>query len=175
MTVSFARLTYASVAAALAVAMTGCSSDDPATSSSNRGGDEASGETTVENVFIAPAYTLACVLQVDAPAQLTFTATNQSSSETEVLTSISSPAAETITIQTANDNLDIAPESRIAVGQPVENIDNPDAPDEPVFAVMEGLTDAIQPGLSVPVTFTFERAGDLTLDVAVDACATQTN
>ena len=38
---------------------------------------------------------------------------------------------------------------------------------------MFGLDDSAEPGTSIPVTFTFERAGDITLQVAVDACPNQ--
>lgn len=172
---SIAMTRYAASAAmALALGVsTACSSDDPEPDSTNRGGGETDGQTSVENVFIAPAYAIDCSLQVDAPAQLSFTAVNDSSTEAETLSEITSPAAERVEIDAPAGALEIAPESSIAAGQPVENVEDADAPDRPFRSFMFGLDDSAEPGKSIPVTFTFERAGDITLQVAVDACPNQ--
>lgn len=154
---------------------TACGADDPDPGSSNRGGGQDSGQTSVENVFIAPAYAIDCTLQVDAPAQLSFTAVNDSSSEDETLSEVSTPAASRVEIVAPPQALTIAPGSSIAAGQPVENVEDVDAPDQPFRAFMFGLNDSAEPGKSIPVTFTFERAGDITLQVAVDGCPTQSN
>ncbi len=154
---------------------TACGADDPETGSSSRGGGATSGETSVANVFIAPAYAIDCALQVDAPAQLSFTATNNSSTEEESLSEISSPAASRVEIAAPAQALTISPESSIAAGQPVENVQDADAPDQPFSVFMVDLDPGIEPGRSVPVTFTFERAGEITLPVAVDGCPTQSN
>ncbi len=175
MNVNFVRLSSASIVAASAVVLVGCGGDEPNINSSNRGANDGNGETTIENAFIAPAYTLSCVLQVDAPAQLSFTATNSGSLETETLLSISTPAAESVTIEAPDGALEIKPKQSIAAGQPVENVGDPAGPDLPFFAVMRGLSEEIQPGKSVSVTFSFDRGGDLTFNVPVDACPTQGN
>jgi len=176
MSVSFTRLSLLTCVAALSVALVGCGdNEDNDLDSSNRGGDGVAGETSIENAFIIPAYLGSCVLQVDAPAPLTFTVTNNNELETERLLDISTPAAETVTLTGPDGGLEIAPQARVAVCQPVENINQPDAPDQPYLAVLEGLTDDVEPGKSVPVTFTFARAGELTFNVGVDACPTQVN
>ncbi|MDV8003057.1 hypothetical protein [Rhodococcus sp. IEGM 1408] len=166
----------ASAAMVLALGASGaCASDNEEMASSNRGGGEQDGQTSVENVFIVPAYMISCELQVDAPAQLSFTAINGSATEEETLSMISTPAASSVEIDAPPEALTIAPEASIAAGQPVENLDEPTAPDQPFSAFLVGLDDGVVPGTSVPVTFTFERAGDITLNVAVDACPNQAN
>jgi copper(I)-binding protein len=158
-------------AAALAVAIVaGCSTDDADSESSNRGGGESSGQTSVNNAFIVPAYTLSCVLQVDAPAQLTFTAVNGSTTESETLSDISTPAASTVSIDASKAQLEIAPGTSIAAGQPVQNLEESTAPDEPFTVTLQGLEQGVEPGKSFPVTFAFEREGDITFNVAVEAC-----
>lgn len=175
MTVSFARLSSVTFVAALSVGLAGCGDTVDDVASSNRGGDGVAGETSIENAFVIPAYSESCVLQVDAPAPLTFTIANNSDLEAETLLDISTPAADTVTLTGPEDGLEIAPQTRVAVGQPVENVDDPEAPDQPYLAILEGVTDDVQPGLNIPVTFTFERAGELNFDVGVDACPTQLN
>lgn len=168
--------TIASAATVLALgALAACGSDDANMSSTNRGGGEESGQTSVENVFIAPAYAVTCELQVDAPAQLSFTAINGSATEVETLSSISTPAADSVEINAPSEALRIAPEASIAAGQPVENLDEITAPDQPFSVFLVGLDESVTPGKSVPVTFTFDRAGDITLNVGVDACPSQVN
>ncbi len=155
------------------MALVGCGDRVDDLGSSNRGGDGVAAETSVENAFIIPAYTESCVLQVDAPAPLTFTVANNGDLEPERLLEISTPAAESVILEAPQGGFEIAPQTRVSVGQPVENVDAPDAPDQPYSAVLVGVTDDVQPGLNVPVTFTFERAGEINFDVAVDACPSQ--
>lgn len=132
-------------------------------------------ETSVHNAYIVPAYDTSCVLQIDAPAQLSFTAANTSSTTTETLKKISTPAASAVTITAPIGALHMQPRSVIAAGQPIENTDQPAAPDAPFTATLRGLDTIVGPAQSIPVTFEFERAGTITVDVAVDACPTQTN
>lgn len=55
----------------------------------------------------------------------------------------------------------------------MENLDEITAPDQPFSVFLVGLDEGVAPGKSVPVTFTFDRAGDITLNVGVDACPSQ--
>lgn len=171
------RATYlfGATAIVLSLGLNACGTDDPDESSSSRGGGKSSGETSVENVFIVPAYTENCAIQVDGPAELKFTATNNSSTETETLAGISTPIAETVEIDATEATRTIGPGETIAGGQPVENLDAPRAPDEPFPVMLIGLDESAAPGVSVPVSFTFQRAGEITLEVGIDACPTQAN
>jgi hypothetical protein len=152
-----------------------CGSDEPDAEPSNRGGGESTGQTSVRNVFIEPSYASDCTVQVDAPAQLSFTAINDSSTEDETLSEISTPAASRVEIDAPPEALTLSPESSIAAGQPVANPDDADAPAQSFSVWMVDLDPGVEPGQSVPVTFTFERAGEITLPVSVDGCPTQSN
>jgi copper(I)-binding protein len=160
-------------AAGLALTLGGCGTDDPDKGSSNRGGDGQSGDTSVENAYIVPAYALSCALQVDAPAQLSFTVTNNNSVADETLSQISTPVASSVEIEAPAGALTIAPGATLAAGQPAVNPDEPAAVNDQVSVSLLGLTEGVVPGESVPVAFTFERAGEIEFNVAVEACPAQ--
>lgn len=172
MTASVARYAASSVMV-LALGASAACSNEADTASSGRGGGQESGETSVENVFIVPATALTCGMEVDEPAKLSFTAVNDSSTEQEMLSSISTPAAESVEIDAPLEALTIGPEDSIAAGQPVPNADDPAASDQPFSVALQGLGESVEPGTSFPVTFAFKRAGDITLNVPVDACPVQ--
>lgn len=155
-------------ALAACVVVSGC-----ADGGSERSDRDERGDTSVENAFIVPAFDTACVLQINAPAQLSFTATNNSSTTTEQLQTISTPAASAVSITAPVAGLTLAPHTSIAAGQPVQNTSGSAAPDQPFAVSLRGLRETVQPGKSVPVTFEFTRAGSISIDVAVDACPTQ--
>lgn len=159
--------------AGLALTLSGCGTDEPDKGSSNRGGDGQSGDTSVENAYIVPAYTLSCALQVDAPAQLSFTATNNNSVTDETLSQISTPAASSVEIKAPAGALTIAPGATIAAGQPAVNLDERAAANDQVSVSLLGLNADVVPGRSAPVAFTFERAGEIEFNVAVEACPAQ--
>ena len=158
--------------AATALALAGCT-DDSDPGSSNRGSGNSVAETSVDNAYIVPSYALSCALQIDAPAYLSFTATNTSSTETEVLQDISTPSAASVSIAAPPTALQMGPMTSLAAGQPLNNLDQPAAPDTPIKVSLETLDPSVEPGKSFPVTFDFERAGTLTLNVPVEACPTQ--
>lgn len=157
-----ARLTVSTLAAC-GVALTGCSAGETASNA-------AFADTSVENTYIAPAYDSSCVLQIDAPAHLSFTAINNSSTTIETLRRISTEAAHGVSITAATRTFRIEPRTSIAAGQPIRDFAAPSAPDNTLTVDLRGLKDAVYPGASVPVTFHFDHAGPITLDVAVKAC-----
>jgi copper(I)-binding protein len=116
---------------------------------------------------------LSCALQVDAPAQLSFTATNEDSIGDETLSQISTPAASYVEIEAPAGALTIAPGATIAAGQPAVNLDEPPDVNEQIAVSLLGLSADVVPGKSVPVAFTFKRAGEIEFNVAVEACPAQ--
>jgi hypothetical protein len=161
------------VAAAITLPMlTGCL-PEPDIKSSNRGSGTDTETTSVENAYIVPRFKgTSCAIQVGDSAELRFTATNNSSGESEILAGVTTPAADTVQIS-PTPPLEIPPRSRIAAGQPVENLDDATAADRPVTVTLEGTNDRIQPGMSVEVIFRFDRFGELNLNVPIEACPTQ--
>jgi copper(I)-binding protein len=165
---TFLKICIASAAAAL---VAGCGSD-PLIHSSNRGAGSHTGQTSVENAFIVPRFVPgSCAIQVGDAAALAFTVTNNRVTEAERLLAIESPAAEAIHIIFHRDVGDPAGTS-IAAGQSIEHIGD-DADDRPFTVRVAGLRESARPGTSVDMTFRFEKHGDLTMRVAVEACPTQ--
>lgn len=167
---AFYRRCAAGVALPMVLMSAGCGDDDVARDSSNRGAGTTTESTSVENAFIVPEFARGqCAIQVGDSADLRFTVSNTRSTEAERLLAISTPAADTVRIS-PNATLEILPQTTIAAGQPVENLDNPDAPDEPFTVTLEGLKDGVTPGKAVGVTFEFEKFGPLQMQVSIEAC-----
>jgi hypothetical protein len=141
---------------------------------SARGSGGSSGETAVRDAYIVPALEPGtCVIQRDGTAQLHFTVTNSSSRDSERLTEISTPAAGAVELP-APGMFEIAAQASLAMGQPIEQPDDPQAPDQPLpAAAVQQLDESARPGTSVPVTFVFERAGEVTFNVPVESCPAQ--
>lgn len=150
--------------AAVAMCAVGCG-EDPVLGSSNRGSGSHSQSTTVENAYIVPAYVPGrCVIQLGAGGELRFTVTNNRTVETERLLGLSTTAADQARLI---ESVPIAPKSTVSFGQP--NTHDASGP-----AVRLDRLDAdLRPATTADVTFQFERAGDLTLPVPVEACPVQ--
>ncbi|WP_253867767.1 hypothetical protein [Mycobacterium sp. GA-1285] len=145
--------------------LAGCGSDTTG-ESSNRGSGSETTETTVENAFVVPRYLPgSCAIQVGSSAELRFTVTNNRPVETERLEGISTPAADSVRIA-PDPPIEVAAGTSIAAGQPV-------AQGRPFTVTLEGTKDSVQPAHSVDVTFRFEKSGDITMLVPVEACPTQ--
>ncbi|MEE2032551.1 copper chaperone PCu(A)C [Rhodococcus chondri] len=100
--------------------------------------------------------------------EVAFTVINNSGT-TDRLVSVESKAATSLRLEGPEQAREIRPGTALSAGQPVEQLDNPSAPDQPVTVRGEFPDDVIRPGLTYPVTFTFERAGSVTLQVPFDA------
>lgn len=160
----------AAAAALLTALVAGCG-DEADLYSSNRGSNAESGTTSVENVFIVPAFKPgSCAIQVGDSADLRFTVSNIRPAESERLLQITTAAADTVRIS-PDAEVAIPAESTVAAGQPIENLDGPT--DTSFTVTLEGLKDGVTPGKSVDVTFLFEKFGELLLRVPVDSCPTQ--
>ncbi|MBX7450380.1 hypothetical protein GR927_20530 [Mycolicibacterium sp. 3033] len=161
--------TPATIAAATLTLLAGCSSeDDAALRSPNRGTGSTTEDTTVENAYIVPAFVPGrCALQLDAGAALRFTVTNNRETESEKLLAVSVDSAGEARVPASPD---IPPTSTIAYGQPT----GPDAAQTLAAVRVDRLDPGLKPAMTTDVTFSFERAGDVTIPVAVEACPAQT-
>lgn len=169
--ISVSRLGPAAASVLTCVLVAGCGGDAEM-GSSNRGANSPTDETSVKNAFIVPRFVPgSCAIQVGDAAALTFTATNNRSTEPERLLGIDSPAAEAIRLS-PDATLQIPPQTSIAAGQPVEEVGD-GSRDEPFAVRIEGLRESAKPGTSVDLTFRFEKQGDLAMKVPIEACPTQ--
>lgn len=156
-------------AAALSLLATGCNDDDSALRSSNRGSGSLGETTTVENAYIVPAFVAGrCAIQLNAGAALRFTATNNRDADSERLLGLSTSAAERAHLA---GPAEIAPKSTVGFGQP--STGQTDAQKTEPAARLNGLDPGLRPAMTADVTFQFERAGDITMPVPVEACPTQ--
>ncbi|OBB71659.1 hypothetical protein A5759_21105 [Mycobacterium sp. 852014-52144_SCH5372336] len=134
--------------------------------SSNRGSGSQTSETTVENAFVVPRYLPgSCEIQVGDTAQLRFTITNNRPADTERLEAITTTAAEATRIE-PSPPIEIHAGTAVATGQPVE-------PRRPLTVTLDGITQTVRPASNVDVTFRFQKFGELTMPVPVEACPTQ--
>jgi len=155
-------------AAALAVGVAGCG-EDPVLDSSNRGSGSHTETTTVENAYIVPAYVPGrCVIQFNAGGEMRFTVTNNRPAEAERLLGLSTSAADQARII---DSVDIPPKSTVSFGQP--NAELREADDRGPAVRLDQMDPELRPATTADVTFRFERAGDLTMPVPVEACPVQ--
>ena len=157
------------IAAVLALAIAGCQ-NDPVLDSSNRGSGSHPTMTSVENAFIVPLHMPGeCAIQVGDTAKLRFTATNNRDTETERLLYINTNAAHAVHIS-PNTGLEIPSNSSIAAGQPRTQ----NGPDSASLEVtLQGMRDSLRPGMSVDVTFGFDKAGPIEVRTPVEACPSQ--
>ncbi|OZD70645.1 hypothetical protein CH272_24885 [Rhodococcus sp. 05-340-1] len=151
-------------------ALAGCSNDPVI--AQDTGADEEAGSIELQSVTVQAELTGATPDSSAAAygnANLEFTAVNTAGTGTDRLLEISSPAVFSVTIDASADQLVIEPETSIAAGQPVENLDGGDDGTDRPFTVTFELADGeLAPGTSIPVTFEFERAGSLSVDAPFD-------
>ncbi len=161
------RMALAGVAA-LMMCGAGCGGE-PALDSSNRGSGSGTQKTTVENAFIVPAYLPGrCAIQLNAGAEMRFTITNNRPADAERLLGLSTNAADQARVITS---LKIPPQSTVSFGQAGAQ---PFSGGRSRPAVrLDRLDPDLRPGMSADVTLNFERAGEITLPVPVEACPVQ--
>ncbi|WP_246228748.1 copper chaperone PCu(A)C [Mycolicibacterium psychrotolerans] len=137
--------------------------------SPNRGTGSTTQETTVENVYIVPAFLPGrCAIQLDAGAAMRFTVTNNRGADPEKLLGVSTDAAQATRLPATTE---IPPKATVAYGQP-----HPGDPGGSLRmgpARLDGLDPDLRPATTADVIFHFDRAGDITLPVAVEACPVQ--
>ncbi len=155
------------MAGAALLLVQGCGEDSEPDSSNRGSGSDTTG-TAVENAHIVPQFVAGeCAIQVGGIADLRFTATNNRTVGDERLLAVSTDAAKVVRMTPAS-GLMIEPGKRIAVGEP-STTPTAVAP-QPPTVTLDGLDRDARPGTSVTVTFTFQRAGDMTMRVPLEAC-----
>lgn len=158
-----ARRTVAvSAGATVAAVVAGCGSTAVPSST---GPDRP--DTTVQNAYIVPArFDERCAIRLDRGADMRFTVTNNREAQHERLLGATTGAARTATL--TPDGVDIPRRTTVGFGEP-------DIPTADLGRVvqpvrLDGLDPDLRPATSTEVTFSFERAGNITLPVPVQAC-----
>lgn len=128
------------------------------------------GNISLRNVHVVYPQTEEYSIAAGGKVELGFIAVNNSPADADTLTSISTTAASSITVGEEPGGTEIAPLTALGAGTPVDNqIDDPGIPLQFIVVELNGIGEEVRPGLTVPVTFTFEEAGDVQLLVPVDA------
>ncbi|WP_072686868.1 copper chaperone PCu(A)C [Rhodococcus marinonascens] len=176
--------TAVALAAGAALTLSACSSGQITQTSSQvaavNGNSADSGSIALRNVHVVYPNSDEYSIEPGGNAVLAFTAINNNESVADRLTGISTDFAQSVTIGTATGGLEIAPHTSLAAGPPVQAFEdslvalnqsdeNADAPTRVLLVTLDDLNEGVRPGLTFPVTFTFENAGDVTVSVPVDA------
>ncbi|KAA0016339.1 copper chaperone PCu(A)C [Antrihabitans cavernicola] len=169
--------TIVPLAALAALAISGCSAGRISQTAQQvaavNGRSADIGDISLRNIYLTPSTaTGPCVAQHGGPIRVAFTAVNNSSTTPDRLIGIASDAANSVAVDAPAAALVIAPKTTLAAGQPIEQVTGASAPDTPIDVVLNHPNKYARPGLTVPLTFTFEKAGATTVDVALDACPT---
>lgn len=144
-----------------------CNNDRPTDSSNGAPGSHAV-DTSVQNAHIVPRFIPGkCSIQVGAMADLRFTIANNGARDPEQLLAVSTDAARMVRMSPANAFV-IQPGATLSIGQPSTTPTT--AGERPMRVVLDGLDADARPGTSADVTFRFQRAGDITLVVPIEAC-----
>ena len=153
----------------LAAAAAGCQSA-AVPKTNHRGASSDSAMTTVDNAFLVPSLVPgSCAMQSGHTAKLSFTVTNNRSVGSERLTSVVTDAASDIVIPRGGTAA-IPAGGALTLGQP--RSDSARATVLPA-ADVTGLRPQVRAATSLIVTFTFADAGQVTMQVPVEACPTQ--
>lgn len=177
--------TLAGAALIAAAVLTGCGAGQVASTatqvSNTTGGNAQAGPLALRTVAIAfdGAVEDGAVYRRGEDAPLNMTVVNEAG-EADRLVSASTPLAESVEI---SGTTDIPSGRSLVVGGDTQQqgagspggapVTTPlPREDEPTASVvLVGLRDDVRSGISYPITFTFERAGDVTVAVPVDSTA----
>ncbi|AOW95070.1 hypothetical protein BFN03_15475 [Rhodococcus sp. WMMA185] len=138
------------------------------------------GSIALRNVHVVFPNSEEYSIEPGGTAVLAFTAVNLNESVADTLTAITTDFAESVTIGTATGDQEIAPQTSLAAGLPAQDFaesaeartqsdESADAPTDLLLVTLDDLNEGVRPGLTFPATFTFEKAGDITVSVPVDA------
>lgn len=166
--------TAVALAAAAAISLSACSAGQitqTATQVAAVNGNYANqGDIALRNVHVLFPDSEEYSLEPGGTAALAFIAVNESESEPERLTRISTDYAKSVTIAGEVGGRVIDPQTSLGAGVRAATVlDNPEDPTQLILVTLDDLSEGVRPGLTIPVTFTFAKAGDITVQVPVDA------
>ena len=128
------------------------------------------GDISLRNVHVVFPQSEEYSIEAGGTVELGFIAINNSSTTSDTLTGISTDAASSVTVGEESGGTEIEPLTGLGAGMPVDNaVSDPGIPLQFITVELEGIDEDVRPGLTVPVTFTFEEAGEVELLVPVDA------
>ncbi|MGU3432863.1 hypothetical protein ACNHUS_07570 [Actinomycetes bacterium M1A6_2h] len=125
---------------------------------------------SMRNVHVAYPNSEEYSLTEGGKAELIFTAVNTSEQFSDTLRGIETEGAEQVTLVGTPGSIEIPAQAALAAGAPADQEPlDPTEPSSSVLVELDGLSADVRPGLTVPMTFSFERAGDVVVNVPVDA------
>lgn len=169
------------LAAGAALALSACSAGQITQTSSQvaaiNGNSATSGDIALRNVHVVYPNSEEYSLKPGGKAALAFTAVNLSEHQADTLTGITTDYAGSVTITPAASGHKIAPQSSLGAGLTNDQAGTPATSATPQGAnatellsvELNDLKEGVRPGLTFPVTFTFQNAGPVKVDVPIDA------
>ncbi|MFD1815760.1 hypothetical protein [Rhodococcus gannanensis] len=167
--------TAVALAAAAAISLSACSAGQitqTATQVAAVNGNYANqGDISLRNVHVVYPDSEEYSLEPGGTVALAFTAINESEYQTERLTKITTDKAASVTIAGEAGARIIPPQTALAAGTVDATVvdDGEEIESKIILVTLDDIGADVYPGLTMPVTFSFERAGDITVDVPVDA------
>ncbi|MDV7246701.1 MULTISPECIES: copper chaperone PCu(A)C [Rhodococcus] len=138
------------------------------------------GSIALRNVHVVYPNSDEYSIEAGGKAVLAFTAINNNEDAADKLTKISTDVAKTVTIRDAAGGQEIPPQTALVAGDVAQDAvegghaeqerdQAAEVPSDVVLVTLDDLKEGVRPGLTFPVTFTFEKAGEVTVSVPVDA------
>ncbi|MBM4565847.1 hypothetical protein GS441_10490 [Rhodococcus hoagii] len=134
------------------------------------GNQATSGDIALRNVHVVYPNSEEFSIEPGGDAELAFTAVNLSESKSDRLKSIKTDYAGSVKIDEKDGTLEIKPQ--FALGAATRTSRFPEEAPEHVSLIdvtLQDIREGVRPGLTFPVIFTFENAGDIVVQVPVDA------
>ncbi|MBM9838901.1 hypothetical protein JO861_20345 [Rhodococcus hoagii] len=134
------------------------------------GNQATSGDIALRNVHVVYPNSEEFSIEPGGDAELAFTAVNLSESKSDRLKSIKTDYASSVKIDEKDGTLEIKPQFALGAGNP--DVSVPEEAPEHVSLIdvtLQDIREGVRPGLTFPVIFTFENAGDIVVQVPVDA------
>ncbi|MDI9896207.1 hypothetical protein QM797_15890 [Rhodococcus sp. IEGM 1381] len=129
------------------------------------------GDIQLRNVHVVYPNSQEYSIEPGGTVELGFTAINSNPAVADELTGISSPEAQiTIVDEAEPGSTEIAASTALGAGAPADTqLDDPLVPIQLIKVEMADISENVRPGLTLPVTFEFANAGEVVVNVPVDA------